>query len=86
MQDMESLKITIYKEFRRQQINNDFEAQWNGPEVLRQCTSDVLAKETKYNTVDASILYHDLLHLYYQEVQNPMSLEVKKWREKCEDD
>ena len=75
MQDMEQLKITIYKEFRRRQINDDFE-----------CTADILAKETKYSTVNASILYHDLLHLYYQEVQDPMSREVSEWREKCKND
>lgn len=83
MQDMEQLKIMIYKEFRRRQANDDFDFPWNGPEVLRQCTADVLSKEAEYNTVDVSILYHDLLHLYYQEVQNPMSSEVKEWRSKC---
>ena len=86
MQDMEQLKITIYKEFRRRQINDDFEPPWNGPEVLRQCTTDILAKEAKYSTVNASILYHDLLHLYYQEVQDPMSREVSEWRKKCKND
>lgn len=86
MQDMEQLKITIYKEFRRRQINDDFEPPWNEPEVLRQCTADILAKEAKYSTVNASILYHDLLHLYYQEVQDPMSREVSEWRSKCKND
>lgn len=81
---MERLKIMIYKEFRRRQANDDFESPWNGPEVLLQCTEDVLSKEAEYNTINISILYHDLLHLYYQEVQNPMSSEVKEWRSKCD--
>ena len=84
MQDMEQLKIMIYKEFRRRQANDDFEPPWNGPEVLLQCTEDVLSKEAEYNTINISILYHDLLHLYYHEVQNPMSSEVKEWRSKCD--
>ena len=86
MQDKEQLKITIYKEFRRRQIYDDIEPPWNGPEVLRQSTTDILAIEAKYSPVNARILYHDLLHLYYQEVQDPMSREVSEWREKCKND
>lgn len=86
MQDMEQIKIMIYKEFRRRQANDDYDFPWNGPEVLRQCTEDILSKEAEYNTISVSILYHDLLHLYYQEVQDPMSQEVSEWRARCEND
>ena len=71
--EIEEVKITIYKEFKRKQEENNFLPPWDGTKMLRQFVLDVVSNNPEYQHVNTEILYRDLLLLYYRKEKSSSS-------------
>lgn len=71
--EIKEVKITIYKEFKRKQEENNFLPPWDGTKMLRQFVLDVVANNPEYQHVNTDILYRDLLLLYYRKEKSSSS-------------
>ena len=74
--EIEEVKITIYKEFKRKQEENNFLPPWNGTKMLRQFILDVVASNPEYQHVNTDILYRDLLLLYYRKEKSSSNTKI----------
>ena len=74
--EIEEVKITIYKDFKKKQEENNFLPPWDGTKMLRQFILDIVANNPEYQHVNTDILYRDLLLLYYRKEKSSSNTKI----------